>query len=94
MGIHEQEDVIRTLRLFPNPTSHILQLEVIDQSLWVPGMKAVHLLDLNGRVVKELTWDDLLQPRLAIPVNDLANGLYMVRITYQHEVWSAKWLKH
>lgn len=94
VGIHEQEDVIRTLRLFPNPTSHILQLEVIDQSLWVPGMKAVHLLDLNGRVVKELTWDDLLQPRLAIPVNDLANGLYMVRITYQHEVWSAKWLKH
>lgn len=93
VGIHEPEEVIRTLRVFPNPASHILQVEVIDHTLWASGMKAVHVLDPQGRILKELNWNDQQQPRLAIPVNDFPPGLYLMRIIYQHEVWSAKWLK-
>ncbi|MGB0177833.1 MAG: T9SS type A sorting domain-containing protein, partial [Owenweeksia sp.] len=71
IGLEENVEV--SLKLYPNPARHELNLNTGDGSL----IRSVELLNINGTLVKQLSPDDAFT---TINVESLASGLYWVRV--------------
>ena len=79
------------MRVYPNPVRDILTLEYDHTTT---GQVSWQLFDLHGRLVKQRTWDDLLQGgRREVDLRDLPRGTYLYRSADQLHQRSGKVLK-
>lgn len=62
--------------LWPNPTTDLLNLSMDRAS----RTASVTIIDMNGRIVRSLSNVAVLDKTLTIPIADLADGLYTLRI--------------
>jgi len=70
----ENHNTIMGMTIFPNPTSDILKVEI---PLIEPEKLHWELIDIAGKVIKSgYSW----QSSLTIPVNDLAPGLFLIKV--------------
>ena len=65
------------VKVFPNPASNFIVVEINNQTLLG---KPLNLMDLNGKVVLE---QKIKQERSELLVNDLAAGIYFLRLGHQ-----------
>jgi hypothetical protein len=66
------------IKVFPVPARD--QLNIVSE---FSKMDAIRLIKLDGTVVKERKYDQLL--KITLPVSDLANGIYILEITGGHQ---------
>ena len=64
------------LRLWPNPVTDVLNISLAGTS----GTTTVTIIDVNGRVVRNIASAAVTGSTFTIPVSDLADGLYTLRI--------------
>jgi hypothetical protein len=74
-GINVNETNVLALNLYPNPATDALTI-VGDMS----GMTAVQIVDVNGRLVKEVNFIAVANNQHEIIVSDLANGVYAISV--------------
>ena len=69
---------LRNLKVFPNPTSNILNIELDSQ------INYIKMFDLSGRLVKEMN-------RINIDISELRNGIYILQVkTKDGKVFNTK----
>ncbi|MEO0472299.1 MAG: T9SS type A sorting domain-containing protein [Bacteroidota bacterium] len=75
--------------VYPNPTPHTLHLKGIDlqSANW-----QLEILDLKGRQMMRIP--KLSDTHLPLSVRNIPNGLYLLRLTNQHESFTTNFLKH
>ena len=72
--------------VFPNPARRNETIQIVTGD---PGKYTLHVLDVNGRMVRTLFIQDILQP---LPSLQLGTGLYLIKIisdegkTYQQKL--------
>ena len=60
--------------VFPNPAHHNEPIKIITQEV---GKYSIYLYDVNGRLIKTIFVQDILQP---IPLMQLSAGMYFIKI--------------
>jgi len=68
-----------TTNIYPNPFRNVLNLTTTQQ-----GLCLGQITDLNGRIVKEFSFDS----SLSLQLNDLPSGLYTIKLTNSESVFS------
>jgi hypothetical protein len=77
------------LKAFPNPFKHIINLQF---EKLVPGDIEVTISDITGRIVLTRHYSNAKD--IAITLNDLSNGLYLISVNVdQHRFYNHKLLK-
>ncbi|MEO6165915.1 MAG: T9SS type A sorting domain-containing protein [Chitinophagales bacterium] len=81
-----------SLQLFPNPASHQLTVSL---ALPKSGQTVFEMYDINGSLVRYLSIDLLNEGihTTSIPVNDLSNGMYLLKIQTEGKVEVRKFVK-
>jgi subtilisin family serine protease len=70
--------------LYPNPTAQVLNIQGLDKDV-----KSIQIISLNGQVIKDLEYTK------QININDLSNGIYIVRLINENHVEQQKFVvKH
>jgi len=79
------EEIIRSekIRIYPNPTSTILNLELLHNSNY-------QIIEISGRVIQE---NSLNQGKNSIDVQHLKAGIYFLKVEHKGEIKSFKFLK-
>jgi hypothetical protein len=73
---------LEKLKVFPNPTSNIVNIETIER------IEYIKILDISGRLIKEVN-------QIYIDLSDLINGLYVLQVkTTKGEIINRKVLKN
>lgn len=87
--LYLSEKVLPEFSLFPNPSKGNINLH--------PGINMqlpmqIQLNDLQGKIIKEITYyDQEASPQnLEIDLKDLPDGLYVLRLISDREIWSEK----
>jgi hypothetical protein len=76
-----------TLSIFPNPTSDILSVILIDNS----SENLVSVLDITGKEVYRKIFTN--EYKMDIPVSNFAKGLYFIRISNSQKSYCQKFVK-
>ena len=79
-------DIKKKLTIFPNPVSTILNIENKSNEV----ISNIAIYGINGTLVKEIKSSEAMQ---AIPVADLQNGIYFVKIELNQQVVNYKFIK-
>ena len=79
----EELDNSERVKIYPNPTSSILIVEIIHNSNY-------QIIEIGGRVIQENT---LEKGENSIDVQDLKAGIYFLQVEYKGETNSFKFLK-
>lgn len=74
-----------TIKMYPNPTSHQLQIEVEDSETLT-----LQLFDLQGKILQRQT---ISQEQTTLDLANLPDGIYWVRLTGAQGVWSEQVVK-
>jgi len=75
IGVQSYQDLNAKVSVYPNPASNRVFVEFMEMH----GNTTIEIFDLTGKVVKAGTFPDP-QKYLTIPVEDIANGLYFIKI--------------
>jgi len=78
-------DISDMVKIYPNPVSDNL---IIDCRY---DIESVYVLDISGRMVFN---SKPMQQRLIIPVNQLNDGLYIIKGTTKNGQFISKFIKH
>ena len=74
----DEMDANDQISLWPNPASDLLH---ISTGGTIQGSTTVTIMDMNGRVVRSMSRNfNVANEQITIPVAELANGMYMLRI--------------
>lgn len=76
-------------RLYPNPAVEAVTVELTTAN---PSQGYIELINLHGQVLATRTWDYGNQ-LVELPLNDLATGLYLIRIHTNNQTYSQKLIK-
>jgi hypothetical protein len=79
-------DVKKNVTIFPNPVSTVLNIENKSNEV----ISNIAIYSINGTLVKEIKSSEAMQ---AIPVADLQNGIYFVKIELNQQVVNYKFIK-
>lgn len=79
---------LSSVQVFPNPSANELSIFLQDKKL-----DKLEVIDLYGRVLKELDVETLKDRTTTINIAELANGVYLVRATAEGETVVAKFTK-
>jgi hypothetical protein len=75
----EEIDITLSASLYPNPTNASTTLQLESQSeLTATNELAYHLFDLNGKLLEQRDINTILT---IIPMDHLANGVYVIQVT-------------
>lgn len=86
VGLKENNKINQAdIDLFPNPTSNVLHVKVINYKL--SNSAIIEIYDMQGRVVKQL---DKLDSEILIPVSDLDKGHYILNLTDKSKMIKSK----
>lgn len=72
LGIDEQN--LNTIRMFPNPTSHIINIHLKDIQV-----KSIRIMDIQGKSIKILS--NFSENKIEVSVEDLEKGIYLLEIS-------------
>jgi hypothetical protein len=72
--LSELKDLDFSISVFPNPTSDVLTLKVNKED--VTGFQYL-IFDINGKLLSQ---KNLESPETSVPVNQLANGIYILKV--------------
>jgi hypothetical protein len=89
LGITANTTPAMDLQLFPNPATNVINLKF---NLTDNSPASVTLSDLTGRIVRTVS-SNKLNPgnnELCIPVDDLPDGMYIVRLQAPGEIVTRK----
>lgn len=81
-GIEKADIFSQNVSLFPNPASDILTVEAKKGKL-----QKVEILNLLGQTL-------LTQTANEIPVSTLENGIYLIKLTIDNQIFTNKWVKN
>ncbi len=73
------------VKVYPNPAKDFITIEIVSN---IDGM--LTLVDLTGKQV----YKALLNQQQIIPINDLNNGMYLVKIEVKDQIYYTKFLKN
>ena len=76
VGVNDLPVFNNTVKMFPNPAESFFTLQLDDPSL---QMQTIRLYDITGRLIKEISGINSYE--IKISRNELAEGLYMVKIS-------------
>jgi len=76
------------LSIFPNPATD--EITVLNPNQI--GISSIVLRDINGRIVKQITFDNL--PDVQINIAELSSGLYLMKITSAEGISTKKIIKN
>lgn len=79
VGLEDIGNPILEARIFPNPVQHIIQIRIPDVAM---RKTYFSLCDLTGRVLKKGVFEG---NQHSISVDDMANGVYMLRLESQNQ---------
>ncbi|WP_309640339.1 T9SS type A sorting domain-containing protein [Flavobacterium sp.] len=79
-------DIKNNLTIYPNPASSVLNIENKSNET----ISNIAIYAINGTLVKEIKSNEAMQ---AIPVADLQNGIYFVKIELNQQVINYKFIK-
>ncbi len=79
-------DIKKSVTIFPNPVSTVLNIENKSNEM----ISNIAIYGINGTLVKEIKSSEAMQ---AIPVADLQNGVYFVKIELNQQVVNYKFIK-
>lgn len=89
-GIAE-EGVIVPLATWPNPVIDVLNIALNTPPLGTPR---VSIIDLGGRTIMDATSiSNVSSGRLAVPVGNLSDGLYIIRVSDNERTMSSRFAK-
>ncbi|MEL6592914.1 MAG: T9SS type A sorting domain-containing protein [Bacteroidota bacterium] len=83
------EKQIIHLNLYPNPADKFLQLSLPLQTV----AEKIEILDINGRSLGRIDVPSPSQSKFQVPVNNLAAGIYFLRIESEQRIYRAKFVK-
>ena len=66
------EELLQRIRIYPNPASTEIHIDVIDSSLKI---EKLHVFSIDGKIVKEYQKADRI-----LDVTALSNGIYILKI--------------
>ncbi|WP_309640338.1 T9SS type A sorting domain-containing protein [Flavobacterium sp.] len=79
-------DINQQVSIYPNPASSVLNIENTSNE----AISNIAIYAINGALVKEIKSNEAMQ---AIPVADLQNGIYFVKIQLNQQVINYKFIK-
>ena len=83
VGIAENNQDAKIIKLYPNPASHIIKFELEN----LESMDQVHVLDVNGKIIKtQLKCTE-------ISVSDLKPGIYFLQLKRNEKDFYGKFVK-
>ena len=88
LGMKEIKPTPADINIYPNPASNLVFIEFKQANTNV----TVELFDMFGNLVKAGTFTEV-QKYISIPVDDLQNGLYQVRIRSNDQLVTKKFVK-
>ncbi|MFK7924431.1 MAG: T9SS type A sorting domain-containing protein [Bacteroidia bacterium] len=83
---------IINFNVFPNPAKDYVTLS-IPTSL-PSSLRSLKIMDISGRLVKEITQHLSAQEKLIIPLTDIASGLYFLMLETEETIYRAKFAKN
>lgn len=89
LGIDE-EDLKNTITLYPNPPDEFLSVQMPENL--ISETSEISLYDVNGRLLKfqKLKVENRV---IRISVENLSNGVYLLRVTNNDQNWSQLFIK-
>ena len=81
-SVEEQGLEIKELKIYPNPAQHTLWAQIPTKLHYQSAL--VEVRDTQGRLISGKT--EVLQPRLEVNLEQLAQGYYILRISTDNEV--------
>ncbi|MGZ3903252.1 MAG: T9SS type A sorting domain-containing protein [Bacteroidia bacterium] len=88
VGVKQNAMLDETVKVYPNPATDYLYIEFGERKSKV----TVEVYDILGKIVKAGTFNDQSK-YIALPVTDLANGMYSIKISKVGAVIVRKFLK-
>jgi bacillolysin len=90
--ISEFSNSLSKVNIYPNPTSSLLTLNLSELTLTKRAdIISIKLLDINGREIKEIPFS--IDEKVQILLNDVQNGIYVLKIESHNEVKTLRVLK-
>lgn len=89
LGIDE-EDLKNTITLYPNPTDEFLSVQMPENL--ISETSEISLYDVNGRLLKSQEFK-VENREIRISVENLSNGVYLLRVTNNDQNWSQLFIK-
>jgi hypothetical protein len=86
VSIHALNDNKSGFKIYPNPATSILNLEVSELKA-----ASAYIMDMNGRIVKTITCNNLTN---TFDISDLAKGNYILRYAANDELFHQLIIKH
>lgn len=77
---------LEVISVYPNPSK-----DVINVNSSINSFNSISIVDLNGRVVKNVNFDAVTEAQ--INISDLASGVYVMNVTSEKETFSKKIVK-
>lgn len=74
------------ISVYPNPSKDIININST-----INSFNSISIVDLNGRVVKNVNFDSVVEAQISI--SDLASGIYVINVTSEKETFSKKIVK-
>ncbi len=93
-GMEENRISYNSLKVYPNPVSDNINIELPANMDKENGSVSVELFDFNGRniVNKQLTVGD--EHKVILPLSLYTSGIYFYRVVLNNKVYSGKIIKH
>ena len=86
---HEEEQVMPRIELFPNPAASVLNVRLLE---FIGQSASLSIINTNGQVVRSRQFEKVYDELLQLDINDLDNGLYILRVEGQAQVVKQKFL--
>lgn len=84
-----ENDALQPVEVFPNPATDEVNVTLPD---FVGQAAKVHILNINGQVIKQIEFDEVHEGVQNIDVHALENGTYLMRIESEKNVVSKRFI--
>ena len=74
------------VKVYPNPAKDYINIEIAESNY--DGM--LTLIDLTGKLV----YKAIFNKQQIVPINDLNNGIYLVKIEVNNQIYYSKFIKN
>ena len=87
VGLTEIDD--HSINIYPNPANHELFVDITKSGL---TLKLIEILDLNGKLLlsQQISMDTFIK----LNTSNLVQGMYLIRITSDHQTFSKRFIKN
>lgn len=82
------DHLMHSIALYPNPAKHYVDIRVSDDNI---NVMSLEVFDVYGKLIRTV---EMTENPTRIPVGELANGMYFVRITTDNGTATKSFVKH